>query len=135
MAVTPDDLKKPKGPVVMEMFPGQHSNVVDALLQGYIDRSELDPRIVAEPDASKEDALVRALSLHYVFSDVYTEMVAKPLNLNVTEKGSHSYSNEQLTAMRSLADKWLAEFLGLLTPSAGTVRRGGTVAVPNVYTF
>lgn len=135
MAVTADDLKKPKGPITSELFPGVPSNVLDANLEVYLDRATSDPRIIADSDQSKTDSRVRALALHFAFQDAYIEMNAKPLTLSQTEKGSHGYSTEQIRNMRNLADKYLQEFLGLLTPSEGSARRGRTVAIPNRYSF
>lgn len=135
MAVTAADLKKPKGPVTNLLFPGVDSNVLDANLEAYIATAEADSRIAAEPDASKTDRLTRALALHLAFQDAYIEANARPLQLNVAEKGGHGYSAEQLRNLRTLAQGFLDEFLLLLTPSQGTARRGGTKAVANHYTF
>lgn len=135
MPVAAADLKKPKGPITPEIFPNVASNVLDANLEVYIDRAESEPRIVNDPDQSKTDARVRAFALHLAFNDAYIEMNAKPLQLTRAEKGSHGYSTEQIRNMRQLSEQYLDEFLGLLTPSAGSARKGGTVAVRNHYTF
>jgi hypothetical protein len=135
MAVTAADLKKPHGPITPELFPGVASNVLDANLEVYIDRATADSRIVAEPDTSKTDGLVRNFALYLAFNDAFIEMNAKPLTLSVTEKGGHGFSTEQIRNMRTLAEKYLSDFLALLTPKAGSARRGGTVAVPNKYSF
>lgn len=135
MAVTAADLKVPKGPVTPTIFPGVQSNVLDANLEAYIDRAAMDSRIQAEPDSSKTDGLVRALALYLAFQDAFVEMNAKPIQLNVTEKGSHGFSMEQIRNMRHLAEQYLSEFLALLTPRAGTAGRGGTKAVANRYSF
>jgi hypothetical protein len=135
MAVEAADLKPPKGPVAAALFPGVQSNVLDANLEAYIARAETDARITSEPDSTKTDGLVRALALHYVFNDAFIEMNLKPLTLQVAEKGGHGYSMEQVRNVRQLADKYLQEFLGLLTPRTGTAGKGGTKAVPNRYSF
>jgi hypothetical protein len=135
MAITAADLKQPKGPITPAMFPGVASNVLDANLEIYIDTATADSRITADPDQSKTDQRVRALALYSVFNDAFIEANAKPLTLTQSEKGGHGYSIEQVRNWRRLADGFLVEFLGLLTPSAGSARRGGTVAVSNSYTF
>lgn len=135
MAVVADDLKKPKGPVSNLLFPGVDSNVLDANLTAYIATAETDPRITAEPDASKTDRLVRALALYLTFQDAYIEANARPLQINVAEKGGHGYSAEQIKNLRVLAQNFLDEFLLLLTPNTGTARRGGTKSVATNYTF
>lgn len=135
MAVAAADLKNPKGPVTPAMFPGVMSNVLDANLELYIDRAEADQRIIGDSDQSKTDVRVRALALYYVFHDVYVDMNAKPLQLAQTDKGSHGFSVEQIRNMRVLAEGYLEEFLGLLTPTAGSAILGRTTAVPNKYAF
>lgn len=135
MAVAAEDLRVPNGPVTPAMFPGTPVNVLDANLTAYIGRAVEDRRILAEPDTAKTDSLIRALALHLAFQDAYIEMNAKPIMLNVSEKGGHGYSVEQIRNMRILADNWLNEFLALLTPRTGTAGRGGTKAIPNKYTF
>lgn len=135
MAVAAADLKKPKGPVTNLLFPGVDSNVLDANLEAYIATAEADARIVAEPDATKMDRLVRALALHLTFQDAYIEANARPIQLSVAEKGGHGYSTEQIRNLRTLSQNFLDEFLALLTPNAGTARRGGTTAVANHFTF
>lgn len=129
------DLMPPKGPVAPALFPGVQSNVIEANLTAYLSRAEGDARIAAETDESKTDSLVRALALHYVFQDAYIEMNAKPLTLQVAEKGGHGYSMEQVRNVRVMAEQYIEEFLGLLTPKIGTATKGGTRAVPNRYSF
>lgn len=135
MAVTAADLKQPKGPVTPAMFPGVASNVLDANLEAYIDTAASDARIASDADQTKSDQRIRALALHFVFNDAFIEMNARPLQISQTEKGAHGYSMEQVRNMRALADKYFEEFLGLLTPSTASARRGGTTAIPTSFTF
>lgn len=132
MAVIAEDLLEPNGPLNAKLFPGEQSNVLALRLAGYLTRAGNDPRVVAEPDATKQDPMTRALALYYAFTDVYVRMSAEPLTLSVTEKGSHGYSAEQIRNMRGLADRYYAEMLGLMTVST-TTTRPGTMPVRNVF--
>jgi hypothetical protein len=135
MAVEAVDLIQPNGPVSNLLFPGVPSNVLEENLTIYLGRATVDPRIVSEPNADKTDSLVRALALHLVFQDAFIEMNARPLSVQQTEKGGHGFSTEQIRNMRALADKYLLEFMGLLTPKAGSAKKGGTQAVKTKVTW
>jgi hypothetical protein len=135
MAVTPTSLIRPLGPITPELFPGKPSNVLEQELEEYIDRAETDNRVVNEPNTERIDPLVRALTLYYVFNDAYIAANARPLTVQVTEKGGHGFSTEQIRNLRALRDQYLAEFTGLLTPSATGVSKKANAAVRNVFTW
>lgn len=135
MAVTVDSLKVPRGPISPTLVPNTHSNVLDANLEIYIDRASADSRVTSDPNQGNFDAMVRALTLHLFFQDAYIEMNAKPLQVTVSEKGGHGYSMEQIRNVRVMSEKYLTEFLALLTPKSGSAVRGGTKAVANRYSF
>lgn len=135
MAVAPTDLIRPLGPVTPELFPGTPSNKLETDLAEYIARAEADERVVNEPNTAKTDRLVRALALYFIFDDVFIAMNARPLTVQVTEKGGHGYSTEQIRNTRAMRDGFLQEFTGLLTPSVTGVSKKSNAAVPNVFTF
>jgi hypothetical protein len=119
MALTAVDLIQPKGPVDMALFPGLQSNVVSAIVDQYLTTAYNDERVAAQTDVNRKDMLAQAWALYLVFGTVYTRMLAEPLTVNLTDKGSHGYSTEQIRGMAGLRDKYLADFNGLiLVPGA-----------------
>lgn len=132
--VDPDSLLAPSGPVTPELFPGVPSNILRINLQNYLNRAFADPRLTSETDSSKYPAMGRTLALYYVFWDVYIRMNAQPKNLTVTDKGGHGYDIQQINNMRALAEGYLAEFSGLMTPVVSTAPQAGlNAAVRNRY--
>lgn len=116
MAILPDDLRTPKGPADAALFPGEDTAAIDARLSAYIANAEVEPRIVAAPGGS-QDGLVTNYALYQWFRDAHLLMVAKPLTVNVTEKGGHGYSNEQIKALAATRDGYWSAFLGGLPVS------------------
>lgn len=131
----PASLLAPNGPVTPELFPGVHGNVLDANLRNYINRAFLDPRLTAETDTTKYPAMARALTLYYVFWDVYIRMNAQPKTLSVAEKGGHGYDMQQINNMRALAEGYLAEFSGLMTIIPTAKQSGLNASVRNRFSF
>lgn len=111
--VTGAQLLSPVGPVEAFLFPGEDSNVLTARLQQYLDNAYADARIAAQPE-TLANQLAQAFALNLVYTAVYTRLSAEPLNVQVTDKGGHGYSAEQIKSIKSLADKYWADFLGLL---------------------
>lgn len=135
MAVTPTSLIRPLGPISPELFPGTPSNVLEQDLEEYINRAESDERVLSEPNVGKLDRLVRSLALYFVFDTAYISANARPLTVQVTEKGGHGFSTEQIRNLRALRDQYLAEFTGLLTPSAASTTKSANSAVRTVFTW
>jgi hypothetical protein len=131
MAVAPDDLKAPVGPVDAKLFPGIASTALSDILAAYIANAEQEPAVLAAP-ADRQDPMVRSHALYQAFTAVYIRMSAEPMTVTVTEKGGHGYSVEQIKNMRALADKYLSDFNALII-LPGTSRPGitpGSVSVP-----
>lgn len=123
MAVVASDLLAPNGPVDATLFPGVASNVLATQLTGYITRAAADPYVLVA-DSSVVDGMTRARALEYVFTTVHVRMSAEPATVNVgPDKGSHTYSTEQLKAIWRLAMQYRAEFEAFIvaaaTPSSG----------------
>ncbi len=127
------DLLSPSGPLDTSLFPGEASNVVEVRIQKYLDEAYNDPRVVIQLDAGRKDNLARNYALWRAFDAVYLRMTSQPIALAITDKGSHGFSNEQIRNMKQLADKYLADFNGLLVVSSDTASRGlpGTVSIRN----
>lgn len=135
MALTFEDLRTPAGPITQKLFPGTNKSALNAILAGYIVRAQADSRVMNEPDDAKKDPIARAMALHYAFTDVVVRMSAEPLTMTIAEKGSHGYSTEQIRNMRALADQFLAEAEGLMTPTSTAVLATLNVHVPTRVTF
>jgi hypothetical protein len=106
-----------------------------ANLQRYINRAFLDPRLTAETDTTKYPSMARALTLYFVFWDVYIRMNAQPKTLTVAEKGGHGYDMSQINNMKELAEGYLDEFAGLMTVIPTATVRGLNASVRNRFVF
>lgn len=118
--LTATDLLSPVGPVDASLFPGEASNVLEARLDQYLQNGYSDERVDAQTDATRKDNLARVYALYQTFNAVYIRMNASPTTLAVTEKGSHTYSYEQIRGMKQMADKYLSDFNALLVVSPDT---------------
>lgn len=109
MAVTVQDLLTPNGPVDPSLFPGEGSNELGARLTAYIAKGTADPRVTGMP-VERRDGLVESYALYQAFRDAHLLMVAKPLTVNVAEKGGHGFSNEQIKSLAAMRDGYLSSF-------------------------
>lgn len=134
-ALDPNSLLAPNGPVTPELFPNVPSNVLYANLLNYINRAFSDPRLTSEKDPTKYPSMARALTLYFVFWDVYIRMNAQPKTLTVSEKGGHGYDMQQINNMRALAEGYLAEFAGLMTVIPSAKQSGLNASVRNRFRF
>jgi hypothetical protein len=131
MAVTPDSLMAPAGPVSPTLFPGVGDNELRESLSVYISTAQAHPAVVAAP-GDRVDGMTRNYALYLAFQDVYIRMNTQPLTLTVADKGAHGYGIEQIRNIRDLMNKYLADFEALIIP-VGTIRPGltpGTISVP-----
>jgi hypothetical protein len=126
-------LLSPSGPIDVSLFPGETSKAVSARLQQYLTNGYNDSRVVSVGDALLQDELAKAYALNQAFTAIYIRMSNQPLTLSVTEKGSHGFAPEQIRNMKALADKYLADFLGMLATTSGEVARQlpGSVSIRN----
>lgn len=130
MAVLPDQLLAPEGPITPLLFPGEGVTELKVRLQAYIDNASLRPEVVSG-DPARVDGMMIAYALYTAFTDVYIRLSAQPLTINVTEKGGHGYSAEQLRNFKALASKYWDDFVALQVVP-GTVqpsRTPGTLSV------
>ncbi len=137
MAIDPAELLSAQGgPLDMVLFPGEQSNQVEARLQAYLDRAYADARVSIQQDQTVKDNLARAYALYLAFESVYLRMSAEPLSVQVTEKGGHGYSTEQIRNMKYASDKYLADFNGLLVvPGSTRNQRLGSMSIRNTVDF
>lgn len=130
--LTATDLLSPVGPVDASLFPGEASNVLETRLAQYLTNAYNDERVAAQVDDGRKDHLARAYALYQTFNAVYLRMNASPTTLAVAEKGSHTYSYEQIRGMKQMADKYLSDFTALLvvSPESPAMSLPGTVSAP-----
>ncbi len=135
MGLTADNLRVPNGPITQVLFPGKTIEEVDDDLLGYIERAKSDSRVANEPDAARKTPITKALALSFVFSDIFIRLNAEPLNVNLTDKGGHGYSMEQIQNFEVLAEKYLDEAVALLTPISTSASAKLNYAAPNIFTW
>lgn len=132
--LTASDLMAPAGPVESFLFPEEDSNQLPDRLNGYLANAYVDARVAAFPDAT-QNSMAKAYALWQVYTAVYTRLSAMPITVTVAEKGGHGYSAEQIRNFRDLANKYLADFNGMLIvePSSPPTAFPGTVSVGTEY--
>lgn len=130
-ALTAADLLSPTGPVESFLFPEEDSNVLEARLTQYLANAYADERVAAQQDDVRKNGLARNWALNLVYTAVYTRLSSEPATLTVTEKGGHGYSTEQIRNIKSLADKYWNDFLGLLVipPALPASQLPGSISV------
>jgi hypothetical protein len=118
MTIAASSLIAPNGPIALVMFPGPNVDrlAVEAIVTAHITKAYADARIDddANSDATK-DKMARLLAIHTVLiEDVYPRMLAEPNSVTVTEKGGSTYTDKQRADFLVWANRYLAEFEGLL---------------------
>jgi hypothetical protein len=128
-------LLSPAGPITPTLFPGEDSLALTARLSGYLTAAYDDARVAPlTPDTTKDKG-ARALALSTAFTDVYIRMNAEANAVNVTEKGSTTYTDKQRENIKALADGYLAELDDLIVVPAGDAVVRGTTSVPTRFTW
>ena len=119
MAVTPDDLLAPSGPVEAELFPDEGDGLVGTdlyeRLESYIAQAVTkitDSGVVlADPDPA-----TTAWALHLTFQAAYIGFLARPASDNtyVSVLGAESHAKDQRDALKALADLYAQEYEGII---------------------
>jgi hypothetical protein len=128
MPLTGADLMMPKGPVDAVLFPNTPVNIIQGYVDQYLTNAYADARVAAQTDADLKDQLARNWALYQVFQGVANRMSAEPLTVTDSEKGSTGYSAAQIANIQAQADKYLDDFLGLLSVSGTAQPLPGTVS-------
>lgn len=82
----------------------------EAVIEEYVEASYNESRVAAMTVGATQDSAARTYTYYRVYSDAYDAMINRPASLTVAEKGSHTYSSEQIKGMKGLVDQYLAEF-------------------------
>jgi hypothetical protein len=128
-------LLAPSGPITPALFPGEDSLALTARLEGYLASAYGDSRVSPlTPDATKDKG-ARAFALYTAFTDVYIRMNAEANAVNVTEKGSTTYTDKQRENMLAIAAGYLADLDDLIAVPAGDAIVRGTQSVPTRFTW
>ena len=135
MPITAASLLSPSGPITPTLFPGEDSLALTARLSGYITAAYGDARVSGLADDATKDKGARALALATAFTDVFIRMNAEANAVNVTEKGSTTYTDKQRENIKALADGYLAELDDLIAVPAGDAIVRGTQSVPTRFTW
>lgn len=122
MAISPEDLIVPEGPVEPDLFPGEHSEPDSRLivrLNGYITQAEVKAATYTFAPAA-EDVAVRAYSLYLTFRAAYTLSLTRPAedDMQTSVLGRTVFTEDQRKGLKEEADKYLNEF-DLLASAAG----------------
>jgi hypothetical protein len=130
---TPADLLQPNGPVEPGFYPDDAvppavgAGSVNDRLQAYINRSVAYVATFPAGGLTDTDAAVLAWALYLAHQAAYTALLARPATENLGAMGlpSNTYSSEQLKHLRTQADAYKAEFLGLAVTPEGSTAAGG----------
>lgn len=115
MAVSPEELIAPVGPVEPDFFPGEHENDESALIErlsSYVGQAEDKVVQYSISDAAIEDSAVRAYALHLAFRGAYMKSIARPAedDLQTEVLGRMVFTEDQRIALKSEAEKYLNEY-------------------------
>ncbi len=127
-------LLAPQGPLTPTLFPGDDVNALKARADAYVTSAYVDSRVVDIVDATTKDKAAKALALYSAFMAVYIRMTAEPINVNIAEKGTTTYSTAQLANIKAIADGYLAELESLVEPD-GTAVDAGTLSISNRFVW
>lgn len=120
MAVIPDDLLSPLGPVEEELFPGEEvdgdtpgTTLLEERLTSYIAQAVAKIAGIAFPDA---DEATKAWALHLTFNAAHILLVARPSvdNAQVPVLGSEAFAKDQRERLLELANEYLDDYTALL---------------------
>ncbi len=119
--LTANDLIAPNGPLETRDFPGEDSTALGVRVSAYLTQAYADDRVallVGEPTRNKA---ARALTLYTAYMAMYKRMNVEPNAVNISEKGSSTYTDAQRKAILELATEQLAIVVGLQPPPTASV--------------
>lgn len=124
MAITPEELIAPEGPVEPDLFPGEHTEQDSKLivrLSGYITQAEV--RIATYPfTPEQEDPAARVYALYLAFRAAYTLSLARPAedDMQTSVLGRTLFTEDQRKGLKEEADRYLGEFDSLAAVAGAT---------------
>jgi hypothetical protein len=117
MAVQPDALIAPNGPVELSLFPGEAPD--GALLERmavYVGKAEDKTSAYTFATPEREEAAVAAWALYLAFNAAYTLSLARPAEQDAGFEvlGRVLYEDDQRQGLKDLADKYFEEWLAVI---------------------
>lgn len=115
MAVQPEDLIAPTGPVEPDFFPGEHVGDESALIVrigSYISQAEDKVALLSIADAAIADTAIRAYALYLSFRGAFMKSIARPAEDDMATEvlGRMTYTEDQRLALKKEAEKYLNEY-------------------------
>ena len=115
MAVLPEDLLAPEGPVEPSLFPGEHEEGAAALeqrLTAYINKAEAKVASYTFANQADEDEAVAAWSLYLTFRAAYTLALSRPAedDSRMEVVGRTLFEADQRQGLRDMYEMYLSEY-------------------------
>ena len=137
MAVDPNTLIAPLGPVETQLFPGEAeggSHMLHARMTSYVNQgvAKIAPYTFADTD--EEDLAITAYALYLAFRAAYTIMVSRPADDDTGSPvlGRQTYQKDQREALKELYQSYHSEFQMLV--SNASVTRAASTGIPSHQT-
>lgn len=125
----PHELLAPHGPLSPTLFPKTPENVLAISVEHWLNTAYAQSAVADETNETLKNRMAKAYALYLAFTSVADRMAGEPLDVSVTEKGSHGYDMKQIEYMQQRAASYLDEFNGLVPvptfdalPGSGTIR-------------
>jgi hypothetical protein len=132
MPVTAAALKTPTGKIDPAFFPEDRTSAqLDARLASYIAEGVT---LVADLDASEQDAATTMWAYYRAFEAVHLRMIATPASMSIADEGSVSFSSAQIASFGTMAASYKSSFEAMVAeeetiepaiPSGGVTTKVG----------
>lgn len=106
MAIASDDLLAPRGEIEPALFPGETGQALSERLEGYITEGYTNADLAGHTDPVRQDAIARFYAYFRAYNAAIQRIVANPTTVAFNDKGSSSYSSEQLRILLGEAERW-----------------------------
>lgn len=116
MAVTPENLIAPAGPLEKALFPGEHEEGDDTFLErvtAYVSQATTKAGAYDFATTAEEDAAIEAWALHLAFRAAYTLSLTRPAeeDSRIEVLGRVIYADDQRRGLKELQDYYFSAWL------------------------
>ena len=131
-----DDLLAPRGELQPALFPMVDTQAVATMVDEYLQAGYSEAAAAGFTDQPRLDRIARAYAYWRIYDGVVQRIAASPMSLSLNDKGSSTYTTEQLRVLTGKANYWQSEYMLVVVPDAPAEASGAsTGATPNRFVW
>lgn len=133
----PYELLAPKGELEPALFPLLTVQALASLIAAWLDEGYTRATDAGITDTTKADRAAEAFAYWRAFDSALQRIIASPTTASFVDKGSSTYSSEQLRILAGKVGQWQAQYQTLISPDEveTSVSKYPSGASPTTFRF